>query len=351
MEVPVATASQAHKLGVGIVGIGWVAHEHIRAYVQNPHCQVVALASHDRQNGEAARERHGLSDARVYTDYHDLLQDDRVEVVSICSTNERHAEQGIAAAQAGTHVLVEKPIALNLEDLRRLEQAVVAAGVKSQGGFELHWSPYFQSIHNMIDHDFFGPLYYGECDYFSGNWEQWYPGYGWVKTRERGGSALPAAGVHAVDALRQFMRSEASEVFAYAGNYTRVMDWDATILTIVHFENGAVGKVGCTLEGNVKYTFNVRLHGPKGTLVNDRFRTTFLEPGLEGWAHLPTILPDTPEVTHHPFPGEIDDLIDAIRHDRPARLDIREDLKTYEIAFAAEQSAREGKPVQLPLPR
>jgi predicted dehydrogenase len=56
-------------------------------------------------------------------------------------------------------------------------------------------------------------------------------------------------------------------------------------------------------------------------------------------------------VTHHPFPGEIDDLVDAILEDRPALLDVREDAKTYEIAFAAEQSAREGKPVALPLPR
>jgi predicted dehydrogenase len=172
-----------------------------------------------------------------------------------------------------------------------------------------------------------------------------------VKTRERGGSALPAAGCHAVDAIRQFMRSEAVEVFAYAGNFTRVMEWEPTIVTVVRFQNGGIGKIGCVLEGNVKYTFNVRLHGPKGTLVNDQFRTTYLDPGLEGWARFPTILPDTPEVTHHPFPGEIDDLVDAILHDREARVNMREGAKTHELMFAAEQSAREGRPVRLPLPR
>lgn len=350
MVTSAAGNDQARRLGVGIIGIGWVAGEHIKAYQQNKHCRVVALASRDRDNATRARDAHGLTDARIYTDYQELLKDDRVDVVSICSMNHEHVEQGVAAAEAGKHVLIEKPVALDLPGLRRVEQAIEKSGVKSQGGFELHWSPYFQSVHQMIDAGFFGHIHYAECDYFSGNWEKWYPGYAWVKTKEQGGSALPAAGVHAVDAIRQFVRSEATEVFAYAGNFTGVMQWDPTILTVIRFANGAIGKVGCVLEGNVKYTFNVRLHGDKGTLINDRFRTAYLDPGLEGWAQFPTILPDTPDVTHHPFPGEIDDLVDGILNDRQPLLHIREDAKTYEIAFAAEQSAREGRPVKLPLP-
>lgn len=341
--------SDRRTLGVGIIGLGWVAGEHIKAYAQNPHCRIVALASHDSDRAAYVASEHGLSEARLYSDYQALLKDSAVDVVSICSMNHRHVEQGIAAAEAGKHVLVEKPVALDLDGLRRLQSAIEKAGVKSQGGFELRWSPYFQSVHSMLDAGFFGDLHYAECDYFSGNQEKWYAGYDWVRTREKGGSALAAAGCHAIDAVRQFMRSDAVEVFAYAGNFTGVMEWDATITTLIKFANGAIGKVGCSLEGNVKYQFNVRLHGSKGTLVNDRFRTTYLDPGLEGWAHFPTILPDTPEVTHHPFPGEIDDLIDAIRNDGRALLDIREDAKTYEIMFAAEQSAREGRPVSLPL--
>jgi predicted dehydrogenase len=342
--------AEENTLGVGIVGLGWVAGEHIKAYQQNPYCRVAALASHSSERAEAMRRQYGLDGAKLYTDYRDLLKDGGVDVVSICSMNHEHAPQAIAAAEAGKHLLIEKPAALDLDELRRVERAVEAAGVKTQGGFELNWGGYFQSIQNMIDAGFFGDIYYAECDYFSGNWEKWYPGYDWVKTKEKGGSALPAAGAHAVDAVRQFMRSDATEVFAYAGNFTRVMEWDPTILTVIRFANGGIGKVGCVLEGNLKYQFNVRLHGAKGTLVNDTFRTTYMDPGLEGYARFPTILPDTPEVTHHPFPGEIDDLIDAIRQDRPTRLNFKEDAKTYEIAFAAEQSAREGRPVKLPLP-
>ena len=95
----------------------------------------------------------------------------------------------------------------------------------------LHWSPYFESVKEMIAADFFGPIYYAECDYFSGNWQKWYTGHYWVKTKEKGGSALSAAGCHAIDAIRQFVPGEAVEVFAYAGRFTEVMEWEPTILS------------------------------------------------------------------------------------------------------------------------
>lgn len=337
------------SLGVGVIGMSWVAGEHVKAYQANPHCEVRALAGSSASRMDEVAATHGLATASRYTDWRELVRDPAVQVVSICSTNEMHVPQAIAAAEAGKHVLIEKPVALDVDSFRQVQAAIGKHGVKSQVGFELHWSPYFQSVHRMIDADLFGPVNYAECDYFSGNQEKWYGGYHWVRTRERGGSALAAAGCHAIDAIRQFVRSDATEVFAYGANFTNVMEWDATIVTVIRFANGAIGKVGCALEGNVKYTFNVRLHGTKGTLVNDRFRSTVLDPGLEGWAHFPTILPDTPEVTHHPFPGEIDDLIDAIRHDRRALVDIEDAAKTHEIMFAAERSVRERRPVALPL--
>jgi predicted dehydrogenase len=336
-------------LGVGVIGMSWVAGEHIKAYLANPHCDVVALAGSSGSRVAEVATAHGLHGAHQYRDWHDLIADARVHVVSICSTNEMHVPQAVAAAEAGKHVLIEKPVALDHEGYGRVQDAIERNGVKSQVGFELHWSPYFQSIHTMLNADLFGNIHYAECDYFSGNQEKWYGGYSWVKTKARGGSALAAAGCHAIDAIRQFVRAEAVEVFAYSGNFTHVMDWDATIVTVIRFANGAIGKVGCVMEGNVKYTFNVRLHGNKGTLVNDKFRSTVLDPGLDGWAHFPTILPDTPEVTHHPFPGEVDDFIDAILHDRRALVDITDAAKTHEIMFAAERSAREGRPIALPL--
>ena len=338
------------KLGVGVIGLGWVAGEHLNAWAKNPNVEVVALSSASRANAEAARDRHAMPGARVYTEWEELIHDDRVDVVDICSMNHLHVEQGVAGAEAGKHLSIEKPAALDLEGLRRLEAAIDRANVKSLVGFELHWSPFFQSIHNMIAADFFGKIHYAEVDYFSGNQDKWYAGYHWVKTREKGGSALAAAGCHALDAIRQFVKADPVEVFAYSGNFTGVMEWDPTILTSIKFADGAIGKVGCSLEGNLKYRFNVRLHGDKGTLVDNTFLSHHI-PGQTDYAEFPAITPNTPDVTHHPFKDELDHLIECILEDRTPVVDIKDAVVTHEMMFAAEQSAREGRPVRLPLPR
>jgi len=338
------------KYGVGVIGLGWVAGEHLAAWKKNRHVEVVALASASRANAEATRARHGLPDASIYNDWTDLIRDPRIDIVDVCSMNHLHVEQGIAGAQAGKHLLIEKPASNDLAGLRALEAAIRTAGVKSLVGFELHWSPYFRSIRRMIEADFFGPIHYAECDYFSGNQDKWYQGYQWVKTRAQGGSAFAATGCHSVDALRQFVAADPVEVFAYSGNFTRVMEWDATIVLLARFANGAIGKVGCSLEGNLKYQFNVRLHGSKGTLVNDRYLSHYL-PGQTDYAHFPTITPDTPDVAHHPFQDELDHLVDCIRDGSTPIVDIGDAVKTHELMFAAEMSALERRPVALPLPR
>ena len=202
---------------------GWPAA--LKAYQQNPHCDVVALSSHSRTKRGAAPALHGLPEARAYTDYQDLLKDERW-TSSPSARRTRCTPAGRSPRQAGKHILVEKPVALNLDGLRRVQRAVEKAGVKYQGGFELNWGGYFQSIQRMIDADFFGDIYYAECDYFSGNWPKWYPGYDWVKTRRNGAGRVARGGGHAVDAMRQFMRSDPVEVFAYAGNFTEMMEWE-----------------------------------------------------------------------------------------------------------------------------
>ena len=341
-------ADVARTLGIGIVGLGWVAEQHLSAWRANPHCRVVALCSRDRAKAEAWLARHGLA-ATAYDDYEAMLRDPRVDVVSICTINDQHGAQAIAAAQAGKHVLIEKPAAMDLAELRQVTRAIDAAGVKSQVSFELHWSPFFQLLRGLLGAGALGGVFYGEFDYFSGNWPTWYVGWDWVKTKRSGGSAFLAAGCHAVDAMRQFMPGEAQEVTAFAGNFTGSFDYEATICALVRFSGGAIAKVASVIEGNTPYAFNVRLHGPRGTIVQNRVISELFQ-GQTGWAEFPTILPDTPQVAHHPFQGEMDDLVDAILQDRPALVDIHDAVKTHELIFAAEQSAAEGgRPVRLPL--
>ena len=133
------------KLGVAIQGAGWVAGEHIKAYTENPHTEVVAIASRTTDGAERKLAVSGVS-CRVCEAYAKMLADDAADIVSICTPNHLHAAEAIQAARAGKHILLEKPIALNLADLRALRQAVRESGVKTVVSFVLRWNPLFETI-------------------------------------------------------------------------------------------------------------------------------------------------------------------------------------------------------------
>ena len=113
------------KLGAAIHGAGWVAGEHLKAYARNPHCEVVAISSRRESSCRRVALEAGLDPDKlaIYTSFDDLLADPRVDVLSICTPNHLHVEEGIKAAKAGKHFIIEKPIAIDLEGLRALRDA------------------------------------------------------------------------------------------------------------------------------------------------------------------------------------------------------------------------------------
>ncbi len=279
-----------------------------------------------------------------------MLGDDSVELVSICTPHHLHAEQGIACARAGRHILVEKPVALDLESLRALDSAVRQAGVRSVVSFVLRWNPLFDIIKAQLASRLIGNVYLAEVDYLHTIGPE-YTGYPWIVQKQYGGTALLTAGCHAVDALRWFTGGEAVEVFAYA-NYSRTnpqkFGYEPNSVTLLKFAGGTMGKVSASVEAVGPYTFNIALFGDQGTIRNNRVFTNRW-PGQKDWATTPTILPDTAEVTHHPFAAEIDHFVDCIRSGRESHCNIADTVKTHEICLASELSAREGRPVRLPL--
>jgi len=334
--------------GVGVFGIGWVAGEHVKAYGQNPHMKVTALASRHRQSAQAAKDKLGL-DCEVMDAFDDLLRRDDIDVIDICSPNVLHAQEAIAAAEAGKHVVIEKPIAMNLGELKAVRDAVVKAGVKSQAGFVLRWNPHIQSIHNMIDKGGLGDLYYTEVDYFH-EIGPWWSGWNWgASTREGGPSASLLAGCHAVDLLRHF-GGEVEEVFAYgAFGHRRDYEYEPTYAAVVKFRNGKIGKTGCSFENECPYVLNIVLHGDKGSVLNEKFYTKEWFPGQKGWQSFNTTFADSGDVAHHPFQGMVDDLALALVEDREAAAGIQEAYKSHELCLAIDRSIATGRPVQLPL--
>src|SRR5437868_2518116 len=125
----------AKKYNVGIIGYGWVSSAHIAAINATPFAQVNAICSSRKLDGAQLSARHGGT-ITAYSDIGAMLADKNVQVVSICSYPQDHARHAIAAAQAGKHLIIEKPLALNWEDCLAIEKAVRDAKVKTCVCFE-----------------------------------------------------------------------------------------------------------------------------------------------------------------------------------------------------------------------
>ena len=340
-------------LGAAIFGAGWVAGEHARAYQACGRTRLVAVGSRKLESARKCAEYAKAPDAFTTTDFDELLKHPGVDLVSITTPPDLHPELTMKAARAGKHVCVEKPIALDWKSCLAMQRAVKEAKVKSVVSFVLHWNPALMTTRRLIDQGAIGDPYYVEVDYWHGL-KKWYPQYPWSVTKEQGGSSLLSAGCHALDAMRWFAGTDnaVTEVTAYSVPHRGTNpDWgyDPTTLLICKFKNGAVGKCASILDIPSPYQFNIDVIGTKGTIRDNKLWSEVLFAGQTGWTTIPTVPPDSGDVTHHPFNGQVEDFAAAILDGKRILPDLDDALKTHELIFAADRSAETGKPVKLPL--
>jgi predicted dehydrogenase len=366
------TAMADRKLGVLIHGAGWVSTQHILAFQHNPHTRVVAISSRKLESCRRRAKEAGLEDVGLYDDYETALRHEEVDIVSVCTPQHCHAENTMAAAGAGKHIVIEKPVANSLRELRQMRDAVRKAGVKTVVSFVLRWNPLFETIKALIADDALGRVYYVETDY-EHDIGSWWTGYEDARRKSTGVSALLVGGCHAVDAARWFAahgRYEAArivEVFAYRGgwrkgagtefNYLtnrfqeldRPVEYDGLEVALLQFDNGSIAKVSVNNDCIQPYMFPIKVFGDRGTVRDNRLWSHKF-PGQKGWIELPTIMPDSADVTHHPFQAEIDHFVGCILEDRPSHCDLEDAANTHEAIFAALRCYETKQPVKLPLP-
>jgi len=333
-------------IGVAVHGIGWVAGEHIRSYMKNPHARVAALCSRSRERAEAKARELGLAGVRIYERLEDLLEDPDVQAVSLCTPPNQHPAETIAAARAGKHILIEKAVANDIKSLRAMDAAVRQAGVRTVVSFVLHWNPQFLWIRRMLDEGAVGSIFYAEVDYWH-NIGPWYDQYRWNTKKVVAGSSFLSAGCHAVDAIRWFVGDEVEEVAAYSCKRNPDYEYDTNVVGILRFQGGAIGKVSSIFDVQSPYAFNVDLLGDKGTIRDNRIYAKEFFAGQTDWIQVPTVRPDSGDVSHHPFDGEIGHFLECVRTGTESPLNLADAVKTHEVCLALDKAAETRQPVRI----
>ncbi len=334
------------EYGIGIWGAGWVAGAHLEAYLAQPECRIAAIGSRRLESAQALAERHGLT-CPCFTDYEAFLAQPGLDIVSICTPHHLHPRNCILAARAGKHVYVEKPIAVTLDGLYAMRDAVREAGVRTIVGFVPRWTPLVARLHEIVRGGALGDLVLVDADYWHSRVRP--ENY---RRRATGGSALLLGGCHAIDAVRYITGLDPIEVFAHSAQVRTSPDepyeFDCAEACLVRYSNGAVGRVSAVVKGHVPYQFNIDLIGDRGAVRNNR--VSLHEESKE---HVFRTLPEpdlsSGDVQHHPFAGLIRHFLDCIEADHDSDVNVERAVLTHEVCFAALLSERSGQPVALPL--
>ena len=339
-------------LNVGIVGLGWVAGAHIDAFKAVTGADVTAVCSRRTHDDAALSARFGTP-LKSCVDYDDLLSDPDIHVIDICTPHPYHADQAVAAAEAGKHLIIEKPIALTPGDAARIQSAVDRAGVSVCVCFECRYSAHFTLIRSVIDQGLLGDLHYAEVDYYHGI-GPWYGQFDWNVKKAMGGTSLLTAGCHALDALLFFMDGTVEEVTSYntksSSGHFAPYEYDTTSVSILRFEGGnRIAKVTSCIDCLQPYYFHVHLVGSEGSLLDNRFYSEKIR-GMDRsrWSTLATSLIDSGDVQDHPYEPQFQAFADSIRSGGSMPLtDMAAAYESHRVVFAADRSAAEGRPVRL----
>lgn len=343
------------KVKVAILGAGFIADIHIESYHRFvPNAEVVAVYTRNTDKAKAFAEKHHI--AKWYTDVDELINNSGCDVVDICLPNFLHASATLKAATARKHIIIEKPLAVTLEEADEMIAACKTAGVKLMYAEELCFAPKYERVRHMVKENAIGDIYMlKQSEKHSGPHSDWF-----YNVDQSGGGVLMDMGCHAFAWFR-WMLNNAKAVSVYATMNTvlhkeRTKGEDNSVV-IIEFENGVVGVAENSWAKHGGMDDKCEVYGTGGVMYADLFMgnaaITYSKHGYGyamekadttvGWSF--TVFE---EVFNQGYPHELQHFIDCIQHNKEPVVTGDDGRAVLEIIYAAYASAAQGKKIMLP---
>ena len=251
------------KLTYGLIGCGRIAPNHITAAMNNADAlEVVALCDPVREHAERILSflpEEKRASVRLYEDYREMLRDGAPTLVSIATESGKHASIGLDCLDAGCNGIIEKPIALSMDDARALVSKAKEKNVKLCVNHQNRFNKAVQKIRSAVEEGRFGRMLHGTAHILWSRGEEYYAQAPWRGTWAQDGGCLMNQCIHNIDLLRWMMGDEISEVMAYTDRLTHdYIQAEDIGMALVRFRNGSYGMI----EG----TTNVYPHNLEETL-------------------------------------------------------------------------------------
>jgi UDP-N-acetyl-2-amino-2-deoxyglucuronate dehydrogenase len=346
-------------VGFGIVGCGMISNFHARALEETRGARLVACFD---QRTDAARKFAESAGCKPYDALDDMLRDPAVDAIGIATPSGAHMEPAVAAARAGKHVIVEKPLEITLRRCDAIIDACDKAGVKLATIFPSRFHDSSIKLKRAVDGGRFGRLTVGDAYVKWWRTQEYYDSGAWRGTWALdGGGALMNQAIHTVDLLTWLMGPVAELISMTATLAHERIEVEDTAMAALRFENGALGVIQATTAAYPGYLKRIELHGTDGSAVleeEDLKKWDFKKPtaadrriqeDMKKARSTGGGASDPAAIGHHGHAVEFKDFVDAIQKDRTPSIDGREGRRSVEIILAIYKAAETGRAVTLPL--
>ncbi len=348
-------------LGCAIVGVGMIAKFHAKALGDIPDAELKSLITRNPEKAKAAASDMGF-DGEIYSDIQQALARDDIHIVIVTTPSGAHMEPAVMAAEAGKHVVVEKPLEVTLQRCDEIIEACDKNNVKLCTIFPSRFGDANMELKKAVEGHRFGRVTLGEttCKWWRS--QAYYDEGGWKGTKALdGGGALMNQAIHNVDLLLWMMGSPTHITGFTATLAHERIEVEDTAVACLRFENGALGIIEATTSVHPGLPKTIAVHGDKGTVVieqddvlqweltpataeDDAIKERFSKKvGASGGSS------DPAAISYEGHRRQLADFVKAIQENREPLVDGREGRRSVEVILAIYKAATEGKTVELPL--
>ena len=347
--------SKTGRVKVGIIGSQFQAHCHAEAFrAVSDEAQVIAVSSPTPGHAEKLAKKYGIE--RIFTDYRQMLAEDDIEMVTITAPNYLHAQMTIDIANAGKHVLCEKPLCMTLEEADLMIETCKRKGVLLMYAEELFFTPKYVRAKEMAEQGAFGKVYMvKQCEKHFGPHAPWF----W-DVKQSGGGVFMDMGCHGIAFCYWFLnRPEVKNVYCQMGTYVHgdKTKGEDNSVCVIEFSDGAVGVVENSWARRGGMDDRIEVYGEGGvTYANLHMGNalpTYSEygygyavekaPTTKGWSY-----PVFEELWNYGFPQEMRHFARCVRGEEEPQATGEDGRVVQEVLYAGYQSAGTGRKVELP---
>jgi predicted dehydrogenase len=341
------------KLKVALLGTGFIANIHLESYARFvPTVEIVAVYGRHMDSAKRIAEHHHIP--AWYDDIEKLLREQEVDMVDICLPNYLHHDACMKAARHDKHIVIEKPLALTLEEADEMIAECKKRNLKLMYAEELCFAPKYERVRALVEKGAVGQVYMlKQAEKHSGPHSPWF-----YKKETAGGGVMMDMGCHALAWFRWMTKNNpVKSVYAHMSTVLHDTDCDDNTVTLVEFENGVTGVAEDSWARHGGMDDRIEVYGTHGVSYADLFQgNSALTYSTKGYDYAAEKAGTTlgwtftmyEEAFNQGYPQELAHFADCVLNDKQPVVTAEDGRAVLEMIYAAYESARTGRKVELP---